>query len=349
MEGVDLEYEALLQTAPDPVFLVDESGTVRETNQRATELLGYDYDNLAGSDVMSLHPASQAEAYETLFERTIDEQTVRTETLPNGDQVYLLTASGSEIPVELHSQTVSVEDATWVYTIARDITERKRAIERLERQRDLLDTLNQMVRHDLRNNLQIVSTHAELLDPDSDDEEYVETIQKCTTNAVEFTSTAADLAEVIQDPDFDRQPVELGTVLTEQCREVEQLHPEADIACTNVPPDVTVRATEMLESVFRNLLQNAIQHNDAETPKVRLRVERRDDFVAVHVEDNGRGVPDEQKTEIFAKGESRLDSEGTGIGLYLVRTLVEGYGGDISVRDNDPEGSVFTIELPTMN
>lgn len=71
--------------------------TVRETSQRATDLPGYDHDNSVGLDVMSLHPTPQAKIYESLFERPIAEQTVRTETLPNGDPVYLLTASGNEI------------------------------------------------------------------------------------------------------------------------------------------------------------------------------------------------------------------------------------------------------------
>lgn len=100
-----------------------------------------------------------------------------------------------------------------------------------------------MVRHDLPNNRQMAKTYAELLDPDGDDKEYVETVLNCITNAVEFTLTAADVAEVIQDPDLDRQPVELGTVLTEQCREVEPLHPEADITCTSVLPEITTLPT----------------------------------------------------------------------------------------------------------
>jgi signal transduction histidine kinase len=66
----------------------------------------------------------------------------------------------------------------------------------------------------------------------------------------------------------------------------------------------------------------------------------------VAIADNGPGIPDDRKETIFGKGEKGLDSPGTGLGLYLVRTLVEQYGGDIWVEDNDPEGSVFYVELP---
>jgi len=63
------------------------------------------------------------------------------------------------------------------------------------------------------------------------------------------------------------------------------------------------------------------------------------------VADNGRGVSDKHKEEIFAHGNQGLESEGTGIGLHLVKTLVDRYGGTVWVEDNDPEGAIFCVEL----
>ncbi|ERH06789.1 MAG: histidine kinase-, DNA gyrase B-, and HSP90-like ATPase [Halonotius sp. J07HN4] len=69
------------------------------------------------------------------------------------------------------------------------------------------------------------------------------------------------------------------------------------------------------------------------------------DTVTVRVADNGPGVPDDERAEIFGKGETGLDSAGTGLGLYLVKTLVSAYDGSVTVRDNDPEGAVFVVTL----
>jgi signal transduction histidine kinase len=111
-------------------------------------------------------------------------------------------------------------------------------------------------------------------------------------------------------------------------------------------PDVDVLANEMLGSVFRNLLNNAVQHNDAETPVVEVDCDVRAEDVIVRVADNGPGIPDEQKERIFEKDRKGIGSSGTGMGLYLVRTLVEGYGGDVRVEDGEPSGSVFVVRLP---
>ena len=69
------------------------------------------------------------------------------------------------------------------------------------------------------------------------------------------------------------------------------------------------------------------------------------DRVTVRIADNGPGVRDEIKEEIFGKGQKGLESAGTGIGLYLVRTLLDAYGGAVWVEDNQPEGAVFVVEL----
>jgi signal transduction histidine kinase len=111
-------------------------------------------------------------------------------------------------------------------------------------------------------------------------------------------------------------------------------------------PEVRVQGNDLLEAVFRNLLHNAVVHNDKQTPTVQISTTVVDETLRIRVADNGPGIPDDQKEMIFGKGETGLESPGTGIGLYLVQTLVEQYGGAVWVEDSEPEGAEFVVELP---
>ena len=221
---------------------------------------------------------------------------------------------------------------------------------RLKRQRDDLRLLNQVMRHDIRNDLQLVEAYAELLDDhvDEEGEAYLEIIKENTESAVGLTTTVRDLSRVMLREDADPEGVTLDRVLSQQVEEVRSSYAEAVFTVDGSVPSVEVLADEMLGSVFRNVLRNAVQHND-ETPAVvdvTARVDETEATAVVRIADNGPGVPADQREEIFGKGEKGLDSPGAGIGLYLVRSLVEGYGGTVWVEDNEPKGAVFVIQLP---
>jgi len=222
--------------------------------------------------------------------------------------------------------------------------------ERLKRQRDDLRLLNQVMRHDIRNDLQLVGAYAELLDDhvDEEGEEYLSVIKRNTQNAVSLTTTVRDLAEVMLRDDAEPSRISLDRVLSQQVEEVRSAYSEAVFTVEGSFPTVEVVGDEMLSSVFRNLLRNAVQHNDETPPKVTVSatVEEPDGVVEVRVADNGPGIPEDQRDEIFGKGEKGLDSPGAGIGLYLVRSLVEIYGGDVWIEDNEPKGAVFVVRLP---
>jgi len=221
--------------------------------------------------------------------------------------------------------------------------------ERLAEQRDNLRLLNQMMRHDIRNDLQLIGAYAELLEEhvDEEGEEYLEIIEESTESAVGLTTTARDLARVMLSDETETARVSLDSVLEQQLEEARSRYPAAVVQLDGTLPDADVVGNDMLGSVFRNLLSNAVQHNDKTPAAVTVSATKGEGTVEVRVADNGPGVPDAQKDEIFGKGEKGLGSSGAGIGLYLVRSLVESYGGTVGVEDNDPEGSVFVVRLPT--
>ena len=261
------------------------------------------------------------------------------------DEYGLLTVGTDERaePTEREAQLADILGKNVLSTLERIERERE-----LKRQRDNLDLLNQIVRHDLTNHLQTISGRAELLrDQCSDDAlDHVDGIQESSQAAAELLETAGNLATVMRQTDWETEPVALGPVLSSVTADIAATYSDAQVIVPDEFQSVRVRADELLSSVLRNVLTNAIQHNDSATPSVVVDVTDDGDVVHVTVADNGPGIPDEQKRTVFERGEKRPDSDGTGVGLYLVRTLVDAYSGDVWVEDNDPTGAVVGITLP---
>lgn len=219
---------------------------------------------------------------------------------------------------------------------------------RMKTQRDSLKILNKTVRHDIRNDLQLVLSYAEILegDIDGDSEQYRQKIHTSAQNAVDITETARDVTDVMLQTEVDREPVPLRSTLLAEIDTIRSNNTDVIIEIDGSIPDVTVYADDLLDAVFRNLLKNAVIHNDKDIVEITVTGGVDTDRAIVRISDNGPGIPDSLKEDIFDEGEKGLDSGGTGLGLYLVKTLVNRYRGDVSVDDNDPVGTVFGVELP---
>jgi signal transduction histidine kinase len=242
------------------------------------------------------------------------------------------------------------------------------ALERQEREAELkrtseqLEVLNRILRHDLKNDIQVLTTWIETLAVEIDEEEneYLENILTTIDHMQELTENSKDFMQLVagDDDDIVLEPIRIHDLLAVELEKARSSYPDAEFSLDSDLVSATVMANEMLSSAFRNILNNAVQHCDKPTPRVDVVMTRRDDTALITIADNGPGVPDEQKEEIFGKGQRGTDSTGTGIGLYLVHALVTQFGGDVWVEDrktsetrrslgedDDVAGSVFCIEF----
>jgi signal transduction histidine kinase len=234
-----------------------------------------------------------------------------------------------------------------VQLVTREMTLQKRSEQKLERKSEELMLINRLVRHDINNDVQLLVGWADLLDEHVDDEgaELVDRIERRSGHIAELTAIARDFVDSLEgDREVSLEPVRLDRVLE---AEVEKGRSDAPDATFRVrgETEAVVRANELLSSVIGNLLSNAVRHNDTERPTVEVAVHTEGPTVVLRVADDGAGVPDDRKEEIFGKGTMGPDSPGSGVGLYLVRRLVEQYGGTIRVEDNEPRGAAFVVEL----
>lgn len=109
----------------------------------------------------------------------------------------------------------------------------------------------------------------------------------------------------------------------------------------------------MLRLAINNLLENALKYSQP-AAVVEIRLYGNKSNCVIEVADSGNGIPDAEKMKIFDKfyrigNENTRNTKGTGLGLYLTRKIIEDHGGRIHVRDNQPSGVVFVIEIPGIN
>lgn len=327
------------EAAPIGLFVVDESGSYVDVNPAGAEMVGYSREELLGMSIAELTESYDAPDDIPSFAEA------RTTGRAHAE-AKLRHKDGSVVDVLM--EAVALDDNRFV-AYCQDISGPKQHERRLEKQRDDLSVLNEILRHDIRNDLQLVVAYGELIEDAAESEEvqeHVGIVLDSASHAVELTKTARQMAEVMLTDEEETYPVDLQHRIENVVEEVRATHSNAVITGETNVPAVTIRANDMFDSVFRNLVKNAIDHNDKNVPKVTLSGVTREETVVIRVADNGPGVPDDRKETIFGKGNAGLESQGTGIGLHLVQTVVEDYGGEVRIEDNDPEGAVFVVELP---
>ncbi|WP_058826312.1 histidine kinase N-terminal 7TM domain-containing protein [Haloferax sp. Q22] len=324
-----IAYTTAMEESPDGVFVLDADERIVHVNDRGAALLER-FDAAVGDPLTSVSP--------DLDLTTESNDSVRT-TREDGETVYLSARSQR---LERGDQTIG-----WVIVL-RDVTELHRQKQTILSQNEKLTLLNQIIRHDIRNDMAVILGNAQLVEESVDDEvvrERLDAIIRNGEHATELTENVRNLMATMLDDEETNRPTTLAGPLWTEASAVRDGTSEASVSLPDDPPNVTVVADDMLGTVFRNLLTNAVRHNDAGRTEIDVSVEVRDDDALVRIADNGPGIPDGRKEEVFGRGEKGLESPGTGLGLYLVDTIVSGYGGDVWVEDNEPRGAVFVVRL----
>lgn len=213
-----------------------------------------------------------------------------------------------------------------------------------ERKAQELEVYTQLLRHDLRNDLQAVLNSVELAEMFLNiDQEKVEESLKMSQN---LGQRMAQLLNI-----FSMPPEQPGTNLVEHIREMaleaEETYSnlEVNVSSTDAVQHRSFTASRLLPLVWTNILRNAAQYcGDPASVKFDISVEK--DSFHVIISDDGPGVPEEKKEWLFRRGSN--DSAGSGLGLYLSKIVLESHNGSIELADNDEGqiGSKFIVRIP---
>lgn len=230
--------------------------------------------------------------------------------------------------------------------------------ELLARSNEQLGFFNSVLRHDLLNGMQVVQGRLDLLADTVDDDarDHVAVIDRWIDDIMSLTRNVRAVTRTVSgEQRVELRAVDLGGAVGRKAGKVRDAHEAVTVDVLADLDDLpAVRADDFLAEVVENLLVNAIEHNDRDHTAITVDAVVGDETVRLRIADNGPGVDDERKEEIFEESVTSEDSGSVGFGLYFVRVMVEQYGGDVWFEDRDdwspPEGDedrgvVAVVEL----
>ena len=218
----------------------------------------------------------------------------------------------------------------------------------LEARNEMIELYSQLFRHHLRNDLNVVSGYAELLAEDEDlsgeATGHVATVREAVDRSIDMVQRVSALHTEIQGVDEPgAQP--LAEALSIAAEHAEDQHPGLSVEYEPDEFEHDVFAGRVLHRVFDNLLGNAAVHNEGDVT-VRLGVETpTPKWVVVIVGDDGRGIDESVRRDLFELGIKGPTSEGVGLGLGFVRRLIESYGGTVAAGTSPLGGAEFRVTL----
>lgn len=222
----------------------------------------------------------------------------------------------------------------------------RRSVDESRERAQQLRVLDRVLRHTLRNELNVVRGRAELVATKTDGEpaEHARTVVERCDALLETADKQRAINDVLG-ADTTAGTVDVARVVDHAVEQVRDQHPEAALAL-DVPDHAPAVAVPQLGTAVRELVENGIRHADREPAQVAIDVTVSEDTVRVDVADHGPGIPSIERRVL--SGEDAIDAlhHSQGLGLWLVHWVVAYSGGDLSFADNEPRGTVVSITLP---
>jgi PAS domain S-box-containing protein len=361
------KYRYLFEDSPFAIILIDSNGEIIDINPATRTLGGYDKSDLQGKKFRNLtiiHPDFLPLLID-LFNRFI-----RREILHRID-IQLYKKDGTLIWVNLQASLVELGSETLVQVMLHDITKRKEAemlikeeIQKLQDLEQLRKDLISRVSHELKTPLVSVFASSELLlnvykDKLAEDVlELIQMIQKGGKRLNHLVDNLLDITRIEYDKfKLEKEPLNLTSVIKECSEEMRYLIRERKLNLVlELPLDVRIEIDRLrIEQVITNLLLNAIK-NTPPNGKITINLFEKDNWAEFSVIDTGIGLTEEEMSIIFTRfgkieryeeGLEYIDIQGSGLGLFISKEIVDLHGGYIRAEsEGRGKGSTFIVKLP---
>lgn len=362
---------AIVDAAVDAIITSDEQGIIESANPAADRLFGYARDELIGQNINVLMPSPQQENHDQYPADYL--RVGEGKTLGIGREVTGVRKDGMTFPIDLSVSEVRLNNRRIFTGIVRDVSERKQAEEQraaaLQRERQARqeaeeanrakDEFLAVISHELRTPLTPILTWSRLLRAGKLDrvatERALDAVERAARSQAQLIEDLLDVSRITSGKlRLEVRPIELPPTVEAA---IESVRPAAEAKGIRLEVRLERNAgivsgdPERLQQVVWNLLSNAVKF----TPRggrVQVRLQRTSSHVEIAVSDTGQGINPQFLPHVFerfrqADSSSTRTYGGLGLGLAIVRHLVELHGG--AVRAESPgenQGATFVVELP---
>ena len=327
MDALPVARRTVLEEMEDMVLVLDEQGTITAVNDAVRDQFG---------DDRTYEGATTAELFGTALADGGVEEGIFEVDIEAGDRTRHLEINTS--PLEDYRENLLGQ-----VLVCRDVTERERTARELRHREEELELLKDLqsrfLRHNLRNELNVVRLKASLLldEDDPEQREQYQAILEKTDRVLEWGNKARAIEQLIEAD--ERVACNLSREVRAIAGEIQESNPGASVE-TAVDDGLWVLAVPQVDRALKNVIDNAVRHNTAETPSVRITGRQTAEGVVVEVADNGPGV-DHVEIETIRNQREETITHGSGLGLWLVYWVVKKSRGEVSFRTNDGT----TVEL----
>ena len=327
--------DAVAETMPLALFRCDAGGTLLRWNDRAVDDTGYDAAELSGRSLPDLFDDDSRPAISDGFARVCRERTSVER------DATLLTRSGEQVTYRLTLGPVTDGDElAGVVGIGEDRTEASVREERLA-------VLTRVLRHNFRNELNVVLGFSEQARQAVDDPATVAQLDRVVDTAgrlLHLGETSRKVEQLLATSPTPG-PISFSTAVETALDSLpDQLCAAADID-VDVPAGLTVSAVDRFPDALAELVDNAIRHSDAERPRVRIAATElpSESWASLVVADNGPGIPPAERA-VLTGTETQLDHT-SGLGLWYVHWVVTAGGGSLDIAESSEAGSRIELTL----
>lgn len=354
-------FRQLLESAPDAMIIIDDKGKIAIVNGQAEEMFGYKREDMLGQAIEMLLPERLHEGHKTHRQSFADNPRLRPMGL--GFDLLARRQDASEFPVEISLSPVKSSAGSFVSTVIRDVTERKRMQDEIIAARQEAERANKAnsaflaaASHDLRQPVQALSLLNGALRRTVKDKRALEMVDNQQYSLTAMTNLLNSLLDIsrldagVVTPELEDFPIQrlIDRLSDEFARQAQHVGLEfTSSAC----PTVVNSDPNLLAEIIQNFVSNAIRYTDKGS--VRLECSESKGRCVVKVIDTGIGIDADQLEEIFrefhqckAPGASK---EGFGLGLAIVKRLSDLLGMTIRVTSDIGKGSCFSVSIPAVS